>query len=165
MELEMCYAFMWDICTNRAFHVSRTPETHLEVFLGAFLQSARRSLVVDFPLHQHASTCSSCPTTARRASCATNCATLSVWTQALSSPNSFASRQSSQESCVQQPGSSMRLSKPGLDSDQSEGINYTKGESWRIYTSSFFSIDNWRSSALLQPTPSHRRGCCFCNTI
>ncbi|KAF3850863.1 hypothetical protein F7725_012635 [Dissostichus mawsoni] len=85
--------------------------------------------------------------------------------QALSSPNSFASRQSSQESCVQQPGPSTRLSKPGLDSDQSEGINYTKGESWRIYTSPFFSIDNWRSSALLQPTPSHRRGCCFCNTI
>ncbi len=111
-------------CTNGTFPVCRTLETRSAVFLGAFSPSARRSLVVDFPLHRRASTCSSCPTTARRASCATSCATLSVWTQALSSPNSVASGQSSQESCVRRPERRMRLGLPGLEPVTSKGCFY-----------------------------------------
>lgn len=82
------------ICSNRAFPVSRTLETLSAVFLEGFSLFARRSQAVDFPLHQRASICSSCLTTARRASCATSYATPSVWTQASSSPNSVASGQS-----------------------------------------------------------------------
>lgn len=82
-----CTTFKCYTYSNRALPVLRTPETPLAVFFGAFLLSAKRSPVVDFPLHLRASTCSSCPTTARRASCATSCAMLSAWTLALSSPN------------------------------------------------------------------------------
>lgn len=115
----------------------RTLETHLAVFLGAFSLSARRSLVVDFPLRRRASTCSSCPTTAKRAFCATSCATLSAWTPALSSPNSAASGQSSQESFVQQSGPSTRLGLPGPEPVTSKGHHQTKGQSWRTYKLSF----------------------------
>lgn len=66
----------------------RTPETHSAVFLGAFSPSAKKSPVVGFPRRQRASTSSNCPTTARRASCATSCAMPSAWTRASSSLNS-----------------------------------------------------------------------------
>lgn len=66
---------------------SRTLETPWAVFSEDSSPFARRSPAVDFPLRRHASTCSSCPTTAKRASCATSCATLLAWTPALSSPN------------------------------------------------------------------------------
>ena len=90
--------------------MSRTLETPSAVSSGAFSPFGRRSPVVDFPRHPHASTCSSCPTTARRASCATSCATLSVWTRALSSPNSAASGQSAPKSCDQLHKASRGLS-------------------------------------------------------
>lgn len=74
-------------CFVTLFPVSRTPETHSAVFLGAFSPSAKKSLVDDFPRHQRASTSSNCLTTARRASCVTSCAMLSAWTRASSSLN------------------------------------------------------------------------------
>lgn len=84
-------------CLVTLVPASRTPETHLAVFLGAFSPSAKKSLVDDFPRHQRASTSSNCLTTARRASCVTSCAMLSAWTRALSSLNSSSSGQATQE--------------------------------------------------------------------
>lgn len=82
---------------------SRTLETPWAVFSEVSSPFARRSPAVDFPLRQHALICSNCPTTAKRASCVTNCATLLAWTPALSSPNSTASGRSTQHSCVMVP--------------------------------------------------------------
>lgn len=124
--LRLCCCWHPCVCTNRAFPVSRTLETPLAAFLGAFSLSARRSPVADFPLHPRASTCSSCPTTARRASCATSCATLSVWTPALSSPNSVAPGQSSQEGCVKQPEPNKRLGSPGPEPVTQKGHQLNK---------------------------------------
>lgn len=70
--------FASQACLVTLFPVSRTPETRLAVSLGAFLPSAKKSLVDDFPRHQRASTFSNCLTTARRASCVTSCAMLSA---------------------------------------------------------------------------------------
>lgn len=81
----------------------RTLETPSAVFSEGSSPSERRSPAVDFPLRQRASTCSNCPTTAKRASCATNCATLLAWTPALSSPNSTAAGRTTQRSCVMVP--------------------------------------------------------------
>lgn len=141
MQLRSCDASTFCVCTNGAFPVSRTPETPSAVFSGAFSQSARRSLVVDFPLHQHALTCSSCLITARRASCVTSCATLSVWTQALSSPNSAAPGQSLQEARVMQPELKKRLHIPGLQPAKSEEGHLNKrGEQWRTFKDSSFCL-------------------------
>lgn len=85
------------------FPVSRTPETHSAVFLGAFSPSAKKSLVDVFPHHQRASTSSNCLTTARRASCVTSCAMLLAWTRASSYLNSSSSGQATQEGCVGLP--------------------------------------------------------------
>ena len=148
------------ICCNRAFPVSRTLETLSAVFLEAFSLFARRSRAVDFPLHRRASICSSCLTTARRASSATSYATPSVWTQASSSPNSVASGQSSQEGCVKQPETSTRLCIPGLEPVTSK--EHHEGPT----NSPFVSFKNWMSPAQLKSTPSHRSGgSCFCSTI
>lgn len=87
-------------CLVTVLPASRTPETRLAVFLGAFSPSAKKSLVDDFPRHQRASTSSNCLTTARRASCVTSCAMLSAWTRASSSLNSCSSVQAAQEGCV-----------------------------------------------------------------
>lgn len=58
-----------------ASRLSRTLETPWAVSSEASSPFARRSPAVGFPLRRRASTCSSCPTTAKRASCVTSCAT------------------------------------------------------------------------------------------
>lgn len=78
----MCYFY-----NDRAIPFSRTLEIRSAAFLGDFSLSEKRNPVVDFQRHQLASTCSNCPTTAKRVSCVTSCAMLLVWTQALSCPN------------------------------------------------------------------------------
>lgn len=93
------YVLWWVCWTFTLCAVCRTLETPSAVSSGASSPSERRSPAVDFLLRPRASICSSCPTTARRASCVTNCATPSVWTRASSSPNSVAFGQSAQEAC------------------------------------------------------------------
>lgn len=100
----MCYFY-----NDRGIPFSRTLAIRSAAFLGDFSQSERRSLVVDFQRHRLASTCSNCPTTAKRVSCVTSCAMLLVWTQALSCPNTTSPGQSTWERCVRLPEPRMWL--------------------------------------------------------
>lgn len=131
------------------FPVSRTPETRLAVSLGAFLPSAKKSLVDDFPRHQRASTFSNCLTTARRASCVTSCAMLSAWTRASSSLNSSSSGQASQEGYVGLSKSRVWGS-VYVEPARSEALNYRRVTKDSLTL--FFKL-GW---AWLQLTPLHR---------
>ena len=111
---------------NISLAVSRTLETPLAVSSGVFSPSGRRSLVVDFLLHQRASTCWSCLTTARRAFCVTSYVTLSVWTRALSCLNSVATGQSAQEGRGKKCEPSKRFGLPGLEHAALKGHQLNK---------------------------------------
>lgn len=141
------------ICSNRAFPVSRTLETLLAVFWEAFSLFARRSQVVDFPLHQRASICSSCLTTARRASCATSYATPSVWTRASSSPNSVASGQSFAGGVVL---GSLKRARGSAYLDRS--LSHQRSTTKDLQTLLLSLLKTGRAPAQLKSTPSHRSG-------
>lgn len=127
----------------------RTQEILWAVSWGDFSQSARRNLVVDFPLRQHASTCSSCPITARRAFYAISWDMPSAWTQALSSPNSAA-----QTICTGGLLQVAWITKVAKLTVVYARSHQNKGESWWISSSPFVSL-NWMSADLLQSAPSH----------
>lgn len=149
------------ICSNRAFPVSRTLETLLAVFWEAFSLFARRSQVVDFPLHQRASICSSCLTTARRASSATSYATPSVWTRASSSPNSVASGQSFAGGVVL---GSLKQARGSAYLDRS--LSHQRSTTKDLQTLLLSLLKTGWAPAQLKSTPSHRSGgSCFCSTI
>lgn len=149
----MCY-----FCNDRAIPFSRTLEIHLAAFLGDFSLSERRNLVVDFQRHQLVSTCSNCPTTAKRVSCVTSCAMLLAWTQALSCPNTTSPGHGSIMFGYLNQECDLLYLNSRLSPKQKE-----RHEGPTI--SPFVLFKNWMSSAQLQPTLSHQRGFCFCSTI
>lgn len=127
--------------------VCRTLGTPSAVSSGASSPSERGSLVGDFRLHLHVSTCSSSPTTARKASYVTSCATLSVWTQALSSPNSVASGQSAQEGCIIQSDTKQEAQLTCVGAFNIKGASLKQNRTLEgPFTSFFVSFIIWMSS-------------------